>query len=152
MVDWMRIAWPLFALGFTVLGCTHSDRNGEEVTLHLSGSAAPVVPEPARPAAAQPRRIQLSVETEPQGAAVQLDTQSLGVTPISVKEPHSEIASAKLRVTLAGYQPIERIVHFDRDQRITLALAKASHAVAPTPEPAEDYKLDDLQDPYAAEK
>ncbi len=141
--------WTLALLA----ACAPEKPSGDEVTLHLQGD----VQKPAAPRAGAPKpaSISLSVETDPPGAAVQLDARAVGLTPVSMKEPRSEVAAAKLRVLLAGYKTVEKIVHFDRDQKLTFVLAKETppvqNAKAPAP-PPEDYKLDDLKDPYSVEK
>jgi hypothetical protein len=139
--------------------CSSSDRGGnEEVTLHVSGEAsgpaaparAPVARAPRPPPAPKPPQIEVVVESDPPGAAVQLDRQALGVTPISTVRPRSDVASARVKVSLPGYRTIEKTVHFDKDQHLSFALAKDAPVARPAPE--EDYKLDDLKDPYSADK
>lgn len=155
---------PLIAV--VLAACSSTDHGGgEEVTLHVQGEVAqpspaalprpqPVARAPRPPAAPRPQQIELVVESDPPGAAVQLDRASLGVTPVAANRPRSEVAAAQVRVSLPGYRTIEKVVHFDKDQHLSFALAKEAPAARPPPPPPpdEDYKLDDLKDPYSAEK
>ncbi|WIG94922.1 serine/threonine-protein kinase [Myxococcus sp. SDU36] len=83
---------------------------------------------PAAPAAA-PRLlppVTLTVRSFPEGAQVlRLDTgELLGVTPL-VKQVSGESAPLRLRVELAGYAPLERMVELDKHAELEVPLVKA---------------------------
>lgn len=95
----------------------------------LAEVVAPSVAEaPAAPAAAAQLLppVTLTVRSFPEGAQVlRLDTgELLGVTPL-VKQVSGEAAPLRLRVELAGYAPLERMVNLDKHAELEVPLVKA---------------------------
>ncbi|QQR45366.1 serine/threonine protein kinase [Myxococcus xanthus] len=70
--------------------------------------------------------VTLTVRSFPEGAQVlRLDTgELLGVTPL-VKQVSGESAPLRLRVELAGYAPLERMVDLDKHAELEVPLVKA---------------------------
>ncbi|WAM27403.1 serine/threonine-protein kinase [Myxococcus sp. NMCA1] len=90
--------------------------------------ARSVAEAPAAPAAALQLLppVTLTVRSFPEGAQVlRLDTgELLGVTPL-VKQVSGESAPLRLRVELAGYAPLERMVNLDKHAELEVPLVKA---------------------------
>lgn len=69
----------------------------------------------------RPRKVSIRVATLPAGAQLLVDERPLGRTPTQV-ELSSDAKSARLRLTLEGYQAIEQQVTADRDRELLLVL------------------------------
>jgi serine/threonine-protein kinase len=106
------------------------------------GGEAPAQAQAEVPAAASPvppaaprGPVTLTVNSFPQGAkVVRADTgEELGVTPLVKQLPGTDTPMG-LRVELAGYVPLERVVRLDTHAVLEVPLAKAQPA-APRPAP-----------------
>ena len=70
----------------------------------------------------RPREVELTVTTEPPGAAIRYDGRAHPrATPVSFRVAHRE-EPVTLEVRLRGYEPIEELVVPDRDQRLRLVM------------------------------
>jgi serine/threonine-protein kinase len=96
----------------------------------LSDAVAAAVAAPAAPRAP----VTLTVRSFPEGAQVlRADTgEVLGVTPLIKQLPGAD-APIGLRVELAGYVPLERVVRLDTHAVLEVPLAKAQTAPRQTP-------------------
>ncbi|ATB45321.1 serine/threonine-protein kinase [Corallococcus macrosporus] len=109
---------------------TWSGMRPEPAPAVAQGAAPAEAPAPPVGAAtATPQRhppVTLTVRSFPEGAQVlRLDTgELLGVTPL-VKQVAGEGAPLKLRVELAGYAPLERMVDLDTHAELEVPLVKA---------------------------
>ncbi len=82
--------------------------------------ASPAEPQKAiEPAAPEPPRYQLEVESEPKGARVYLDGYFLGEAPVRLKV---EAGERVLRVEAEGYQPYEKKIRLDQDRHLRVSL------------------------------
>jgi len=73
------------------------------------GPAAEVAPEPAPAAVAAPTKTVFTVQTDPPGAAVVVDGQALGTSPVTFERPYAtdgSPVSAEVRLSLEGYFPV----------------------------------------------
>ena len=114
-----RRVWPWVLLVFLVLGAAGW-------WLGRPAPAPPAeAPEVAAPAAPEPPRYQLEVESEPKGARVYLDGYFLGETPVRLKV---EAGERVLRVEAEGYQPFEKKIRLDQDRHLKVSLSPVARA------------------------
>jgi serine/threonine-protein kinase len=100
----------------------------------MAGATAMVAAADTTPSAAAHGPVTLTVRSFPEGAQVlRADTgEVLGVTPL-IKEFPGSNAPIGLRVELAGYVPLERVVRLDQHAELVVPLAKAQTAPRHTP-------------------
>jgi serine/threonine-protein kinase len=97
------------------------------------GSATPVVPAPASAVPPAPATVSVSVETEPNGAAIFVDGERRGETPAQIELPRSS-AKHELRLQLDGFRDRIEPIAADVNQRLVLPLERARPAgVRPPP-------------------
>jgi serine/threonine-protein kinase len=86
-------------------------------------------------AAARPIVVDVRIESRPSGARVKLAGRDAGTTPVDL---HLESATAPLPLELSmrGHRTLQRDIVPDRDQRLSLTLARERAAPAPPSRPA----------------
>jgi hypothetical protein len=88
---------------------------------------------------AAPSQVQLRLTSNPAGAAVTLDGQALGHTPLAVALPRSS-ATRRIEVRHPGYQAASREVVLDIDSQLDFALRHKERR----PRPRSDAPAGDL--------
>jgi serine/threonine protein kinase len=78
---------------------------------------------PVKPPPAEPRKVELTVTSEPEGASVQLDGQPLGVTPLKLPLP-PDAPPVLMTVSLEGYEVATRKVSAADAPNVQVALER----------------------------
>jgi eukaryotic-like serine/threonine-protein kinase len=82
------------------------------------------IPAPEIKLPAPPTEVVIRIETRPKGATVIVDGDVKGKTPLDVKLPISDSATAQLELKAHGYASLEQPLRLDRDQTLMLGLTK----------------------------
>ena len=135
-----RRIWPvlllLLVLGGGAGGVVLWQQRDDELVafvpppLVLPTVAAPVV----EPPPAKPDDIEISVVTEPPGAAVAVDGKVVGVSPLDIKQVRGD-RTLHVELRLASYETVAQDIKLDRDQRLVVTLVKDKPAVVPAAKP-----------------
>lgn len=117
----------VLGVGVGTLAFRDAEPTKREVATPAAPQAASVVsPRPAPPvkkaAEAKPAPVHFSLRVTPSNAQIILDGQRIGKGQIEKLYPNNA-ARHHLKLRAPGYQPVERIVVFDRDQSLEISLA-----------------------------
>ena len=107
-----------------------------------------VVAEPKLPPTAE--KVKLNFTSTPEKVDVSEGDILLGVTPLTLTRPPSEIT--ELTFTAKGYQPLRRKVRFDSEQTIPIELEKEKKAGGQTPLTKKPKGSGLADDPYSQEE
>ena len=80
-------------------------------------------PAPAKPVRREPRRVNLQITSEPEGARVVIDGKPVGLTPFTHRLSRSE-REVKVEVSRKGYEQRAREVTPDRSRKVHFVLGK----------------------------
>jgi hypothetical protein len=148
---WM-VAGAALAVGLGAGGWVYLDRIGlppppaAAAPLPIAQASPPPPPAPARPTP-----VSLSVHSNPAGARVtRADTgELLGVTPLEAELAPSD-ALIRLKVELAGYEPIERelVLKKDRDEDFSMIPKRPVETRRAGPPKKEKVSRDGVIDPF----
>jgi serine/threonine-protein kinase len=131
-----RRVWPLLVLllllGGGAGGVVYWQMRDDDVVAFVPPPFVPqAIEAPAvEPPPAKPDDIEISVVTEPPGAAIAIDGEVVGVSPLDVKKPRGD-RKLHVELRLASYETQSQDIKLDRDQRLVVALVKDKPAVVP---------------------